>query len=563
MAKTDNLTDFLTDIADTIRAKKGITDKINPQNFSKEIAEIISDNPVDLSTDEEMLTMLTAENEGAVYRFTGVSPSYINGEIYRVIADTTKFPDGYNYYMIIQHKTSYSTVSGYYIVLSNNATFTCEGSYGSSRTIVSGASSWNVRDVYLKLSLSGKYRSGLYSTVDNAVSALVNGTATYTLMSSGTITYGWSLTSAKSWYCSVTLSDVAPYSNYDFSLLQSYHYSDGKTYANVPINKRDLGQAFEHIYSPFFESKTVTPTTASQTISPSDGADGLSKVIVEAVTAAIDANIKPENIRKGVTILGVTGEYEGASAGYSITFDEKLYGSGFRTSSFIFWIDDTAYSDSELDSLAGQTFTGVKTISYSSYEALYDYQYVTADGQTIPDNAWEEYSAGSKYTLTLTQDIKSIYFGYHSCLDVNTLVTMADGSTKRLGDIVVGDMVKSWDFENNTPINKEIVSTSLDELEKFRTVKPYFKLTFSDGTIIKHASTHRFYNVEQKAFVYTIYWNIGEHTYKEDGTYVSLVSREVINEPMVHGMITMDDYTCYFANGLMTGDRRCPTDIEI
>ena len=40
MAKNDNLTDFLTDVADAIRAKKGTTDKINPQNFADEIASI-------------------------------------------------------------------------------------------------------------------------------------------------------------------------------------------------------------------------------------------------------------------------------------------------------------------------------------------------------------------------------------------------------------------------------------------------------------------------------------------------------------------------------------------
>ncbi len=40
MAKNNNLTDFLTDVADAIRAKKGTTAKINPQNFSSEIASI-------------------------------------------------------------------------------------------------------------------------------------------------------------------------------------------------------------------------------------------------------------------------------------------------------------------------------------------------------------------------------------------------------------------------------------------------------------------------------------------------------------------------------------------
>lgn len=42
MAKNDNLQDFLTDVADAIRAKKGTTDKINPQDFSREIASIQS-----------------------------------------------------------------------------------------------------------------------------------------------------------------------------------------------------------------------------------------------------------------------------------------------------------------------------------------------------------------------------------------------------------------------------------------------------------------------------------------------------------------------------------------
>lgn len=40
MAKNDNLTDFLTDVANAIRVKKGMTAKINPQDFSSEIASI-------------------------------------------------------------------------------------------------------------------------------------------------------------------------------------------------------------------------------------------------------------------------------------------------------------------------------------------------------------------------------------------------------------------------------------------------------------------------------------------------------------------------------------------
>lgn len=45
MAKTDNLTDFLTGVANAIRTKKGTTAKINPQNFETEIGSITTSKP--------------------------------------------------------------------------------------------------------------------------------------------------------------------------------------------------------------------------------------------------------------------------------------------------------------------------------------------------------------------------------------------------------------------------------------------------------------------------------------------------------------------------------------
>lgn len=46
MAKNDNLGDFLTDIADAIRAKKGVNDQINAQDFAAEISSIESGGSV-------------------------------------------------------------------------------------------------------------------------------------------------------------------------------------------------------------------------------------------------------------------------------------------------------------------------------------------------------------------------------------------------------------------------------------------------------------------------------------------------------------------------------------
>lgn len=63
--------------------------------------------------------------------------------------------------------------------------------------------------------------------------------------------------------------------------------------------------------SPTIQEKRVSPTTEAQEVVPDTGYDGLSKVTIAPVTSAIDANIKADNIKAGVTILGVTGTQQG------------------------------------------------------------------------------------------------------------------------------------------------------------------------------------------------------------------------------------------------------------
>ena len=59
MAKTDNLTDFLTGVANAIRTKKGTTAKINPQNFETEIGSITTSKPEQEKT--AALSMLSGD----------------------------------------------------------------------------------------------------------------------------------------------------------------------------------------------------------------------------------------------------------------------------------------------------------------------------------------------------------------------------------------------------------------------------------------------------------------------------------------------------------------------
>lgn len=69
------------------------------------------------------------------------------------------------------------------------------------------------------------------------------------------------------------------------------------------------------------QNKTVNSSTSSQTVTYDSGYTGLNQVTVNAVTSSIDANITAGNIKKDVVILGVTGTYEGGDVEYDAIYD--------------------------------------------------------------------------------------------------------------------------------------------------------------------------------------------------------------------------------------------------
>lgn len=93
----------------------------------------------------------------------------------------------------------------------------------------------------------------------------------------------------------------------------------------------DTGKALSKVtvttnVQPILQEKTVAPRTTQQIVTADSGKDGLSKVTVEAVTSSIDSNIVAENIKKDVTILGVTGTLESLPAltdGYVVRWERE------------------------------------------------------------------------------------------------------------------------------------------------------------------------------------------------------------------------------------------------
>lgn len=110
MAKDNNLEDFLTDIANAIRVKKGTSESINAQDFADEIASIKSEE----SASVNRVTYLRRTNEG--YIDTGVSGANNNLKI-MVRYAMRVFPTGYWRFITAYENESTNTTR---IILNKN-----------------------------------------------------------------------------------------------------------------------------------------------------------------------------------------------------------------------------------------------------------------------------------------------------------------------------------------------------------------------------------------------------------------------------------------------------------
>ena len=232
------------------------------------------------------------------------------------------------------------------------------------------------------------------------------------------------------------------------------------------------------------------------------------------------------------------------------------------------WVE-SSYSDAakfEGSNDGGTTYENNSYKQYNNGSIIYEYNYTNQWGDYIycdylynPGSTYYHNEGDYVYASDFIQP-NAIYNLVAECLTGDHLITMGNGSLKRLDKIKCGDYVKSYDWSTNKLVPKRVIFSDADEN---KTHIEYDKWTFDDGTIIKTVHRHEFYNVEAKRFKYMDEWKIGEHTYKEDGTRPALIAHETIKKTVRHYKITLEGGTNYFANGLLTGDRYNPKNIVL
>ena len=144
------------------------------------------------------------------------------------------------------------------------------------------------------------------------------------------------------------------------------------------------------------------------------------------------------------------------------------------------------------------------------------------------------------------------YFGalsHYACFIKDTEISLASGDVKKIQDVTYDDELLVWNFDEGKYDNAKPLW-----IKKTETTNWYYKLTFSDGTILKVTGTypeaHSLYSVEDGKFVHANNL-VGKKVYTLNGIQ-TLDSCEEIHEDVEFYNIITDYHMNLFANNVLT-----------
>ena len=120
-------------------------------------------------------------------------------------------------------------------------------------------------------------------------------------------------------------------------------------------------------YAGILYSKTFTPSTSEQTWDAQTDTNelkGLKRVVISPVTSSIDSNIAAGNIKRGVSILGVTGTFDGGAL-QSKTIDSSTKSQTVTPSSGYYGLSSVTVEPYVLDSKTVKSSTSRQTVTSS------------------------------------------------------------------------------------------------------------------------------------------------------------------------------------------------------
>lgn len=215
--------------------------------------------------------------------------------------------------------TSYNSLSGFKTMLSTNNLKVCYVKVTPTKIPITGTLKDQIKALYNSHSFTGTTIIEINGNLPLIIKVRANTSEGAT--PTGTI----SITSNGS-------HDVTNYATASVNVTPSTETKTVKSTTTSQTVNPTSGKLISQItVQPIvLDTVIVTPSTTSQTITPTN--DGISQVNVSAVTSSIDNNITAGNIKKDVSILGVTGTYEGSGGTKPLVPDNTKFANSIVTS---------------------------------------------------------------------------------------------------------------------------------------------------------------------------------------------------------------------------------------
>ena len=289
-------------------------------------------------------------------------------------------------------------------------------------------------------------------------------------------------------------------------------------------------------------------------------------------------NMMAENIQLNSNGIGTFDlSTLGLDDGMTVLISASAHGNNFKDSELSNTISYTQVGGNRFEVTITQLSS---TVGYGTIDNVYDGQnssgtllgsgtgtYTTTTGYLYIEcstaNGGGEYVNGyctggvtyveetTSYGLYRVTGNGTIEINVGTCLTGDTLITLVDGSQKRIDEITLNDKVLSYN-PNTMKLEEDNIIYCDSNLSK--EFIEYDIWTFENGTIIKTVHRHRLYNVEKQRMVYMDEWQLGEHAININGEKVKLINHENIKEQINHYTIFTNNQN-YFANGLLAGNR--------
>lgn len=272
----------------------------------------------------------------------------------------------------------------------------------------------------------------------------------------------------------------------------------------------------------------------------------LSTLITDSGTYTITIKAKGTNFNESVASNSVSYT---VSSGFEVQVSVRS-----DTESSIYFYDGQGTSGTSLGSVSpgsSATFSVSSGYLYVSFGFSADSYYdpgTTTGGVSFQDRDYDHFL----YKVTGNGTISNMYA--QPCFVEGTLITLGDGSQKKVEDINYGDEVLCYDFNEGKQTTAPIEFVMKKMQSNF-----YYKVSLSDGTELKlvgsNGKSHRLYNVAKQSFMYPQDFEKDDLTLKENGDLVKVVSCEKIFETVNFYNISSKDHINVYAENVLTSNR--------